>query len=152
MDKERFVSGLKIILEGYLGAKGMVLVDIICRYEGSSLIISILADKACGGITLGECTALNREIMGIIDQENIVQDNYILEVSSPGLDRPLKVKNDFLRCLKKKARFFFNQEIGGKFELEGVIDSLNGDSLFIQVGADIVEVPLSKINRAKQVF
>lgn len=152
MDKETLIFELKKIVDDYLEARGMVLVDIIYRYEGNSLILRILADKAQGGITLGECTVLNKEIGDILDQGDIVQEKYILEVSSPGLDRPLKTKNDFLRCLKKKARFFFNQAVSGKLELEGVIADVKEDSLSLQAGASVVEIPLSKINKAKQVF
>jgi ribosome maturation factor RimP len=152
VDRETLIFELSKIAQDYMQGREMVLVDIICRYEGNNLILRILADRVHGGITLEECAELNKGIGYILGEKGIVQENYALEVSSPGLDRPLKARNDFLRCLKRKARFFFNQEVNGKFELEGIIDDVKEDLLFIQAGADIVEVPLSKINRAKQVF
>lgn len=78
------------------------LVDIIYRYEGRGLVLRVLVDKPEGGITLDECAGLNNEISRILDEKDMLQQRYILEVSSPGLDRPLNSKNDFLRCINKE--------------------------------------------------
>jgi ribosome maturation factor RimP len=127
-------------------------VELIYRYEGRNLILRILADKPQGGITLDECAHLNNEISAILDEKNILQERYILEVSSPGMDRPLKTKSDFLRCIDRRVRFFFKEPIDGRIELEGLIMEVREDSVYADTGEKRVEVPLSKVAKAKQVL
>ncbi len=79
-------------------------------------------------------------------------DKYILEVSSPGLDRPLKTKSDFLRCINRKAKFFLLESIKGKIELDGIITKVEDDSVYIDIDGDIIEIPLVKVNKAKQLL
>ncbi len=153
MDRETQRAELTNIISDYLRNKGLDLIDFIYRYEGRDLVLRILTDKPEGGITLGECASLNNELGRILDEKDILQVRYILEVSSPGLDRPLKTKNDFLRCcMNRKARFFRIEQINGKLELEGVITKVGDDLVCVDVGANIIEIPLSKIRKAKQVI
>jgi len=152
MDKEAIASELRNIIQGFLGAKGIDLVDFIYRYEGRGLVLRILVDRLEGGVTLGDCAGLNKDIGRVLDEKNILEDSYILEVASPGLDRPLKTKNDFSRCKTKNVRFFFNQPINGKIELEGIIEGVGDVSLYIDNNTEKVEVPFSSITMAKQVI
>ncbi|MBN1914231.1 MAG: ribosome maturation factor RimP [Candidatus Omnitrophica bacterium] len=152
MYKHQVIEELRGIVSGYLESVGLELVDLIYRYEGRDLFLRILADKPLGGITLEECGRLNREIGGILDEKETLGDRYILEVSSPGLDRPLATKNDFLRCLNRRARFFLKDPVEGKIEWAGEI--LAVDDYSVQAGIDtgIIVIPLDKINKAKQIF
>lgn len=152
MDKEAIASELRNIIQDFLGAKGIDLVDFIYRYEGKGLVLRILVDRLEGGVTLGDCAGLNKDIGRVLDEKNILEDSYILEVASPGLDRPLKTKNDFSRCKTKNVRFFLNQPINGKIELAGIIERVGDVSLYIDVNAEKVEIPFSSITMAKQVI
>ena len=152
MDKEAIVSELRNIIQGFLGAKGIDLVDFIYRYEGRGLVLRILVDRLEGGVTLGDCAGFNKDIGRLLDEKNILEGSYILEVASPGLDRPLKTKNDFFRCKTKNVRFFLNQPINGKIELEGAIEEVGDVSLYIDINTEKVEVPFSSITMAKQVI
>jgi len=151
MDREAVISGLKNIIGDYLQARNIDLVDFIYRYEGKDLVLRILADNPEGGISLGECACLNRDISRLLDEQDIIKERYALEVSSPGLDRPLKTKSDFLRCSNKKVKFFFSEPVNGKFELEGIINKVGDDTVFIDTANQTVETPLAKIRKAKQV-
>lgn len=152
MDRQTIINELKNIIGDYLKTQGLDLVDFIYRYAGREFILRIVADKPEGGISLDECAYLNNEISKILDQKNILQERYILEVSSPGLDRPLMVKNDFLRCINKKARFFLSECIECKKELEGVILKVEDDTVFIDIEGRTVGIPLAKIIKAKQII
>ena len=70
-----------------------------------------MADRPEGGIRLGECSQLNRGIGALLDEKDFLSGRYILEVSSPGLDRPLKTKNDLSRKINCEAHFFLNEEV-----------------------------------------
>jgi len=152
MDRQEIVAELKNIIGDYLKIQGLDLMDIIYRHEGRGLVLRVLVDRPDGGITLDECSGLNIQISNLLDEKEILQTRYILEVASPGLDRPLKTKNDFSRCINRKARFFFNEPINGKIELEGVISKVENESVFIDSNNEIIEIPLTRINKAKQII
>jgi len=152
MDNQEIISELSCIIGDYLRNQGIDLVDLIYRHEGRDLVVRILVDRPEGGITIGECAGLNVQISNLLDEKDILQTRYVLEVASPGLDRPLKVKSDFSRCINRRARFFFSEPINDKLEVEGLINKVEGDLVYIESKNGIIGVPLAKINKAKQVI
>lgn len=149
---DALTSELNSLLKDYLTSLNFVLVDIICRYEGGNLFLRILADRPEGGINLDECARLNRDIGSLFDEKDIIKEKYILEVSSPGLDRPLKTRDDFLRFLNKKVKFFLSEAINGKLEWDGLINKVNQDSVLVEAGEVMIELPFIKINKAKLII
>jgi len=112
----------------------------------------LFADRPQGGINLEECALLNRLMRQGLDEKKILNGQYALEVSSPGLDRPLKTKADFIRCLNKQAVFFLNDLINGKLQWQGIIKKVGEAAVFIEQEREDLEIPLIKINKAKLVF
>jgi len=152
MDRQEVISELQRLIRDYLKEQGYELVELIYRYEGGDLFLRILTDRPDGGITVDECSFLNNQIGAVLDERNILNVRYILEVSSPGLDRPLKTKEDFLRCLNRKVRLFLREAFQGKSEIEGHIKGIAGENVAVDTGTEIMEVPLCKINMAKQLI
>ena len=152
MDRQELELELKLLLGNYLKEQGLDLVDLIYRYEGRSLVIRILTDKPEGGISIGECAKLNKDICLILDEKDILKEGYILEVSSPGLDRPLVRKEDFLRCRNKEVIFFLNEPIDEKMELQGKISKVEDDAVYITIQEEILKLPLIRIIKAKQII
>jgi ribosome maturation factor RimP len=152
MHTDQIISELENFFKSYLSTQGLDLVELIHRYEGRNLVLRLLVDKPEGGISLDECAELNINISKILDEKNIIQDRYILEVSSPGLDRPLKTKNDFSRCITKRVKFFLCEAINGKIEIDGVIKDVSEESVGLQTDKGIVQIPFSIINKAKQII
>jgi len=152
MDRHELTEKLRSVIGGYLESQGLELVELIYRQEGRDFVLRILADRPQGGITLDECAGLNIQISGLLDEKGILQERYILEVSSPGLDRPLKSREDFLRCTGRNARFFLNEPVNGKIEMDGVINKVDNNYVYIESGGKTVEIPLARINRAKQII
>ncbi|MBM3249364.1 MAG: ribosome maturation factor RimP [Candidatus Omnitrophica bacterium] len=152
MDRERKREELKIAIEEYLKDKNIELVNLTFRHEGNSLVLRILADKPEGGITLEECALLNEAISLMLDEKGILQEKYILEVSSPGIDRPLLTRNDFSRCIYRNVKIFLKEPINGVWESEGTITGVTDTAVTIETDGESLEVPFSKINRAKQLI
>ncbi len=152
MDRQALIGELTGIIGEYLKVQGLELVDIVYRYEGRDLFLRILLDRPEGGITLDECSRINIEVGSLLDAKDIIPGRYILEVSSPGTDRPLKTKSDFLRCVNRKVRFFLAQPVNGKIEWEGSVTKVDNDSVDIATNLGTLEIPLSKINKAKQII
>lgn len=153
MDKQVFIEELRGIIGGYLEARGLELVELIYRYEGKNLFLRILTDKPGGGITIDECAELNTRIGALLDENgSLGQQRYMLEVSSPGLDRPLAKKSDFLRCVGREARFFLSEPLNGRLEYEGQIVRADDSAVYVDIGASVMDIPLGRINKAKQII
>lgn len=152
MDRSLLINELDLFLKDYFKSAGFILVELVIRYEGGVLVLRILADKPEGGINMDECAMLNRDIGRLLDEKDIIKDRYMLEVASPGLDRPLRTKEDFSRFLNKKARFFLNDPINAKIEWEGLIVGVEAESVFVNINGENVEVPFVKVNKAKLII
>jgi ribosome maturation factor RimP len=152
VEKEAIIAELKNIISELVKKSGLVFVDMIYRRQGTGLFLGILLDRPEGGISLGECAKINREVSAKLDESDILEENYVLEVSSPGLDRPLKTAEDFLRCLNKQVRIFLNTAVEGKIEVQGIIRKADELTVYVGENGKTLEIPLSHINKGKQVI
>ncbi|MDD5107978.1 MAG: ribosome maturation factor RimP [Candidatus Omnitrophica bacterium] len=148
MIEDTLVKELHELISQCSARENIELVDLICRYEGNNLILRILVDRPTGGITLEDCALVNRQLSLLLEEKNIIDSNYILEVSSPGLDRCLKTEKDFLRCLNKEVVFFLNDLVKGKCQWQGLISKVGQDSVIIAQDTGEIEIPFKKINKA----
>ncbi len=128
------------------------LVDMRMRRYGGQTTLEILVDKRSGGITVAECSVLNRKIGEALEVASVFAGPYMLEVSSPGIDRPLRTKNDFLRTLKREVRIFLSQPVANRIEYEGTIEKVEDDRVIVNVDEEFITIPLSNINKAKQII
>ena len=126
--------------------------ELICRPEANKLVLRVLADRFGGGITLGECALFNRKLSNLLEEKNLIDCDYFLEVCSPGLDSELRTQKDFLRCLDKEAVFFLNDLINGKIQWQGLISQVSQNSVIIINVEQSLEIPLIKINKAHLVI
>jgi len=152
MDKEGLINELKIFLADFLKSRNLDLIEVIHKYEGRDLFLRVLVDRPEGGINLDECALVNRELGEELDKKDFLQQGYILEVSSPGLDRPLRTEADFKRSLNKNLKFFLYDYINGKVEWDGIINKVSEGKVYITAKDSILEIPLEKINKAKQIL
>ena len=148
MEKDAASDRLKDAVSNILRGNGIELVDMTFKKEGGVRFLRILADKE-GGITVDECAKLNGIIGEALDGEGAISEKYILEVSSPGLDRPLKTKEDFLRLKGKRIRVHTYEPIEGKREFAGVLEAVEDDNISVsEKGSKLTKMPLNKISKA----
>ncbi len=100
------------------------------RFDGMNLTVVIDKD---GGVTIDDCEKLHRAIDGPLDELDPIEESYTLNVSSPGLDRPLKVERDYKRNLNKKISVKLYKPFNGKKVYQGVLSSYDDDSFCITV-------------------
>lgn len=148
MDKKELMDQLSGLISEDFKNKGIDLIELKIRYEGLFFNIRILADKFEGGITIGECSRLNKELCAILDEKNLLPQGYTVEVASPGLDRPLSTKKDFLRVLGLETRFFLNTKVSDKLEWAGLVKGCDDESVQVEVDGNILQIPLAAINKA----
>lgn len=127
---------------------GVDLVELHVGRNRSEVQVQFTADLPMGGITIETCAQLNRAIVDIIDADGFLGENYTLEFSSPGLDRPLKTAKDFFRNLDQDVHFWLAEAIEGKKEWEGKVTEVNSQSLTVLAKKRTLSVPLAKIVKA----
>jgi ribosome maturation factor RimP len=149
---KQLVEKIREVMDEFLKNSGYELVDFFYKYETKKLVLRILTDRTQGGITLDECADLNNRIGDLIEKQNLIKESYVLEVSSPGLDRPLKESQDFKRCIDKKIAVFTSQYVDGKMQHSGIIKGVNDNFLNLEVEDKELQIPLDKITKAKQLI
>ena len=133
-----------------LAGRHAELVELTCRFEGSRTLLRFLVDTA-GGIHLNELNELNRAIGALIDEHELIPSSYTLEVSSPGLDRPLKTPLDFERVIGRRLKVSTLVPIRSRQEFSGELVSAGEESIFVRLDTgDKVQIQLSEIARATQ--
>ncbi len=149
---KELVSELRGVIQPYIEERGFELVDFIVYKNKNNLMMRILADRQNGSITIDECAQLNNDIGEMLDKENILDTSYLLEVSSPGLDRPLKTIKDYRRNIGRKIRVFTNIAINEKYELIGELFKAQDDSIDINTDRGQINIRLVDIKLTKQVI
>lgn len=147
MTFEEICSKIELIANKVFESAGMDLVELKVGGHKNDVQIQITADKPSGGINIRECAILNKAVVAAIEQENFLPpENFSLELSSPGLDRPLLVRKDFMRCRGQELHFWLNEAVDGKKEAEGVLIEVTETGLTITAsGENKLAIPLSII-------
>ncbi len=148
MGKGSVVESIETLVTPILQENRLELVDVEYKKEGKNWFLRIFIDKE-GGITVGDCTQVSRRIEDLIEVEEVVPSSYTLEVSSPGLDRPLKKEKDFLRFQGKRAHVTTFTPICQQKNFKGTIRDFREDVLFLETERQLVEIPKRQIAQAK---
>ena len=148
MENQSTTDRIKEVITPLLDARSVKVVDMGYRQEGGRMTLRVLVDKA-DGITMDECALLNREMGEALDKADTIIDSYVLEVCSPGLDRPIVTKEDFLRVKGKSIEVFLKRPVGDKKQYSGILRSAGEDSIFLEVNAGAVEIPFDAISKGR---
>ena len=100
--RELYEQKAEALLEPIVKALGFELVDVEYVKEAGNWYLRGYVDKE-GGITVNDCEAVSRAFSDRLDEEDFIEDSYIMEISSPGLDRPLKKEKDFARSMGERS-------------------------------------------------
>ena len=107
---------------------------------GKTRVLQIMADRPDGGIDVDDCGTISTAVSAVLDVEDPIEDNYILEVSSPGIDRPLTRLKDFEMWKGWEARIETSELIDGRRRFKGGLMGVEGDEILIEIeegGQDI---------------
>ena len=121
---------------------GFELVDVEYVKEGSTWYLRSYIDKP-GGISIDDCEKVSRRLSDLLDQEDFIEDAYIMEVSSPGLGRPLKKEKDFRRSLGEEVEIRTYRMIDKQKEFTGILKDYDGNTVTITL-ADETEKTFDK--------
>lgn len=111
---------------------GFELVDVEYVKEGGSWYLRAYIDKP-GGINVDDCETVSRELSDLLDEKDYIEEAYILEVSSPGLGRPLKKEKDFQRSLGQEVEIRTYRMVDKKKEFTGILKDYDKDTVTIEL-------------------
>lgn len=147
INDEDIVVKVREIVEPIVNSEGMELVDLEYRRERGGRVLRVIIDGE-GGVTLDDCTSISREVDRNLDVEGIPSGPYTLEVSSPGLNRPLKTEADFHRFINRLIKVKTTAPNGDKKTLRGRLLSCHGGVVEIEAKNSVMQVPLDHIVKA----
>ena len=150
LDKEAMVNRVKELVAPLLEGRQVELVELICQPQGGRLLLRFLVDTA-RGIRLDELGSLNQAIGALLDEHEVISDRYLLEVSSPGLDRSLKSPADFERLIGRRIRVMTVVAVNSRWEYAGELLNANEEAILLKLDSgERFQILLSQIARAVQ--
>ena len=129
---------------------GADLVELTLKRRGRTQVVEVLVDKDADGITIGECSAINREIFRQCDEAQILGEDFQVEVSSPGLDRPLRTTKDFSRKMGQSIRVHLRAPVKERLEYSGTIEAVKDNRVVVDTPQGLMELAIDNIQKAVQ--
>lgn len=131
------------------GRMGLEIVDVQVTGGGKTTILRVLADRPEGGITVDECAQLSESLSRQLDLYDLFAHAYTLEVSSPGLDRPLRAEADFRRFAGRRAEVVMDAPIDGQRKFRGQILGVVASAAVLDIDGRQVHLPLEQMASAR---
>ena len=141
------IKQVETLVQPLLLSEELALVDITYRHERGRWILSLFIDKE-GGVTIEDCVAISREFGNLLDVKDIMPGPYSLEVSSPGLDRPLKRAEDFNRFKERQVCIKTSTLVEGRKHFKGILLGYQDGIVHIQQEATVYSIPYTSIVKA----
>jgi ribosome maturation factor RimP len=138
---------VRAIAERVTGGRGFELVDVELKRRPGGELVRLFVDKP-GGIGLDDLQSVSEEVSAILDAEDPLDTSFTLEVSSPGLDRPLKSEDDYRRFSGRLAKLSSYEPIDGRRHWTGRIMAVDGGLVSVKLereGSAVVQIPFEKI-------
>ena len=140
---------IEAIANRVVSGEGLTLVDVELKGGKSNPLLRVYIDKP-GGVTHGDCEQVSEQLSAILDVEDPFPGSYLLEVSSPGLERQLAKPREYAHFAGRRARIVLREPIGQRKVLEGKLAGLEGNQVTVRLDDGQVEqVALSNISKTK---
>ncbi len=147
MDVAAHAEGL---LRDFVQADGVELVHAEYQSKTSPSVLRIYIDKP-GGVSLQDCARVSKHASALLDEEDFIPRRYVLEVSSPGIERPLFKEADYRRFVGKEIRLITTERIEDRRKFTGLIRTFSEGILKLELDGETYQIPFSKIRKANLV-
>lgn len=148
MSKKKVTEIVEELALPITSEEGLELVDVEYKKEGANWFLRVFIDKE-NGVDIDDCGRVSERLSDLLDELDPIPTSYFLEVSSPGAERPLKKTNDFLRAIGKQVLITTYEQLEGNKEFEGILRSYSTEALEIEVGNELLAIPVDKIASAR---
>jgi ribosome maturation factor RimP len=147
LKSEKLLQEVREVVEPILQSQGYELVDLEYQRESRGWVLRIYLDRE-GGITLDDCTGVSHEVGAVLEVKDVIPNAYVLEVSSPGLTRPLKKPEDYNRFRNQLVKIKLFQPLDGRRNFKGILLGLEGETVRVEADGQVFEIPLRSIAKA----
>lgn len=152
---ERYRDRIRELAEAILTAEGMELVEAECLKMPSRWLVRIYMDRE-GGVTLADCSDISHQLGDVLDVHDVPPGPYTLEVSSPGLDRPLVKDKDFLKYRGGAVNVHLREKLSGIRHFKGtLVDFLEEDGkkiLVVEMSGTYYRIPRAMVLKANLTY
>ena len=144
------------LAEPVLSDLGFRLVRVVISGRDGATV-QIMAERPDGMLTVEECATISRRLSPVLDAHDPISGRYTLEVSSPGIDRPLVRPSDFEDWAGHEAKIEMQEPIGGRKRFRGMLEGVEGDEVRIEVeldqlGPQVIGLPIGRVAEARLVL
>ena len=149
MNRKEVVQQVEEIVRPLAQRMGLEVVDVQMVGDIHRPVLRVLMDRPDGGITVEECARANEALSRQLDLYDLFASSHTIEVSSPGLDRPLRTDADFRRFAGRRAEITTFAPIAGQRRFRGMLLGVVGDAVVVQIDARQVHVSKGEIAQAR---
>lgn len=147
MNVKKIVEIVTNIAKPIVEKFNLELVDVEFMKENNEWFLRVFIDKE-GGITIDDCTNVSRILSDKLDEVDPISVSYYLEVSSPGINRPLKKEEDFIRFKDRKIKIKLFKEFEGKKIIKGILLGIKDNKVIVNVKDKEIEIDFNNISSA----
>lgn len=149
MDTRRITGEVVKVLEPIVDQSGLEIVEVTLKNEGGRWILRVTIDCETG-VTVDHCTMVSRELSVHLDVADLIPVRYHLEVSSPGLDRPLVSERDFERFAGRPVVVRTHRSISGRKRIRGTLEGIDDGVVRVRLeDGNALDVPLEDMSSAR---
>lgn len=150
-NKENILKKIETIVTPVVNEMALSLVDIEYLQDGGYWYVRIYVENLKGDITLEDCAAISNKIDEDIDK--LIEQRFFLEVSSPGIERPLKKIEDYIRFKGEKAKLNLKHKVDENKNFEGIIADCRDSIIYLEINDEkVMEIPFSEVRKANLVY
>ncbi|WP_417909625.1 ribosome maturation factor RimP [Candidatus Electronema sp. PJ] len=136
---DRIIKAVEGLARPITEEMGLELLEVQFRQESGHWILRLFIDREQGGINVDICASVSRQLSACLEVEDIISHAYMLEISSPGAERPLKRPEDFVRFVGRRVKIKLNEPISGEYAFFGILTAADIDNKQITLALDNAE-------------
>jgi len=149
--KKNLIETMEELTKPIITSEGLELIDVEYQKESRGWILRFYVDTP-GGVTINHCSSLSRQIGDILEVKDIIPHGYILEISSPGLNRRLKREKDFISSIGKIIKVKTFEPIEQRKNFQGTLLSCEHGNIILKTDNQDAVIPLSLISKAHSIY
>lgn len=152
MAKKRIAAVVEEIARPIVEGEGLELVDVEYVKEGANWFLRVFVDRPEGGVDIDDCSRVSERLSDRLDEIDPIPGSYFLEVSSPGIERPLKNMPAFRRALGQTVAVTTYEPVQGRKSFQGVLTEVDNEEITVADGDVVWTIPYRAVASARTVF
>lgn len=130
---------------------GVALYDVEMKTASKGLVVIVYITRV-SGVSVEDCRAISKKISAQLDEEDLIEARHYLEVSSPGLERDLKLKKHYKSAINEKVKISFHDDNGKTVNILGYLREVLPDEIVVEIDEETYSIPFSQIKKARTYF